>query len=226
MFDQAVELCRAPGFRSTAFCDLTAELGISRRSLYATDGDKQLLLPASLQWYRERSLDQLRRFLDTPGPVRPVLAQLFEGVISGPCAKGNPGCFMVNSLVEMAPQDEAIRAMALAPARDLAGLFAARLSAPQRGSSWESKSWSTAACATPEEAFRATRCDCHRDLLGRASDRHRRAPSSAYAPDAACSRWKVRWARSLALRKVRWSSPARVKFSGVILSKVSSPGRP
>ena len=129
-----VELCRAPGFRSTAFCDLTAELGISRRSLYATDADKQLLLPASLQWYRERSLDQLRRFLDTPGPVRPVLAQLFEGVISGPCAKGNPGCFMVNSLVEMAPQDEAIRAMALAPARDLAGLFAARLSAPQRAS--------------------------------------------------------------------------------------------
>ena len=133
VFDQAVELCRAPGFRSTAFCDLTAELGISRRSLYATDGDKQLLLPASLQWYRERSLDQLRRFLDTPGPVRPVLAQLFEGVISGPCAKGNPGCFMVNSLVEMAPQDEAIRAMALAPARDLAGLFAARLSAAHRG---------------------------------------------------------------------------------------------
>jgi len=35
---------------------------------------------------------------------------------------------MANSMVEMTPHDDAIRAMALSPARDLEGLFATRIS--------------------------------------------------------------------------------------------------
>jgi TetR/AcrR family transcriptional repressor of nem operon len=132
VLDQAVELFRARGFQATSFCDLTAGLGISRQSLYDTYGDKQTLFEASLKRYRERSLDHIRRLLETPGPVRPVFVQLFQSSVSGACSKGNPGCFMVNSMVEMAPQDDAIRAMALAHARDLEGLFAARLSLAQR----------------------------------------------------------------------------------------------
>lgn len=132
VLDQAVELFRSRGFQATSFCDLTTELGISRQSLYDTYGDKRTLFHASLNRYRERSLDHTRRLLSTPGPVRPLLEQLFEGAVSGACSEGNPGCFMVNSMVEMAPQDDAIRAMALSHARDLERLFAARLSLAQR----------------------------------------------------------------------------------------------
>lgn len=39
---------------------------------------------------------------------------------------------MVNSMTEMAPHDAEVRAMAIAHARDLEGLFAERLSAAQR----------------------------------------------------------------------------------------------
>jgi len=132
VLDQAVELFRTRGYQSTSFCDLTAGLGVSRQSLYDTYGDKQTLFLAALTRYRERALDRTRRLLATPGPVRPLLDQLFQGAIAGACSEGNPGCLMVNSMVEMAPHDGAVRAQAIAHARDLEGLLAARLSTAQR----------------------------------------------------------------------------------------------
>ncbi len=132
VLDHAVELFRARGFQATSFADLTSELGVSRQSLYDTYGDKQTLFHAALSRYRTRALDHIGRHLSTPGPVRPILLQLFEGSIKGSCCEGNPGCFIVNAMVEMAPQDPAIRALALAHARDVEGLFAARLSVAQR----------------------------------------------------------------------------------------------
>lgn len=132
VLDQTIELFRARGYQSTSFCDLTAELGVSRQSLYDTYGDKQTLFLAALKRYRERGIHQIAALLATPGPVRPLLQKLFEGAISGSCSEGNHGCLMVNSMVEMAPHDAAVRAMAIAHARDLEGLLAARLSAAQR----------------------------------------------------------------------------------------------
>jgi len=132
VLDQTIELFRARGYQSTSFCDLTSELGVSRQSLYDTYGDKQTLFLAALKRYRERTLGQIKALLATPGPVRPLLSQLFQGAIAGSCSEGNPGCLMVNSMVEMAPHDPAIQAMAITHARDLEGLLAARLSAAQR----------------------------------------------------------------------------------------------
>ncbi len=132
VLDHAVELFRARGFQSTSFTDLTGELGVSRQSLYDTYGDKQTLFHAALKRYRERSLDYLGRHFASTGPIRPLLLQFFEGAINGSCSKGNPGCLMANSMVEMAPHDPAIRALALAHARDVEGLIAARLSVAQR----------------------------------------------------------------------------------------------
>lgn len=132
VLDQAVDLFRARGYQSTSFADLTGELGVSRQSLYDTYGDKQTLFLAALSRYRLRGLDHIRRTLATPGPVRPLLRAMFEGAVAGGCSKGNPGCFMVNSMVEMAPHDPAVRALAIAHTRDLEGLLAARLSEAQR----------------------------------------------------------------------------------------------
>ena len=132
VLDQAIEIFRARGYQSTSFSDLTTELGVNRQSLYDTYGDKQTLFLAALKRYRERGLDQMRRLLATPGPVRPLFEKIFRGAITGACEAGNHGCLMVNAMVEMAPHDDAIRAMAIAHARDVEGLFAARLSAAQR----------------------------------------------------------------------------------------------
>ena len=132
VLDQAVELFRARGYRATSFCDLTAELGICRQSLYDTYGDKQTLFQAALKRYRERALDRMRRLLETPGPVRPVLAQLLEAAITSSCAQGSPGCLMVNAMVEMSPLDDGTRATAIAHARDLEALLTRRLAVAQQ----------------------------------------------------------------------------------------------
>jgi TetR/AcrR family transcriptional repressor of nem operon len=135
VLDQALELFRARGFKHTSFSDLTAELGVSRQSLYDTYGDKQTLYQTALKRYLERSLDGIRRKLDDPAPVREVLAGLFEGIIGGSCSKGangSPGCFMVNAMVELSPHDADTRAAAQTHAREIEGLLASRLSAAQR----------------------------------------------------------------------------------------------
>jgi TetR/AcrR family transcriptional repressor of nem operon len=132
VLDQALELFRARGFKHTSFADLTDELGVSRQSLYDTYGDKQTLYHAALKRYLGRAIDFIRRQLADSAPVRKVMAGLFEALLAGNCSKGSPGCLMVNSMVELAPHDADIRALAQAHAREVGGLFASRLSAAQR----------------------------------------------------------------------------------------------
>jgi TetR/AcrR family transcriptional repressor of nem operon len=132
VLDRTVELFRARGFRSISFSDLTGELGVCRQSLYDTYGDKHSLFCESLQRYCKRGRDHMKRFLEAPGAVRPLFEQVFEGAISGLCSNGSPGCLMANAMVEMAPQDDGVRALAVAHAREIEGLFADRLCAAQR----------------------------------------------------------------------------------------------
>ena len=132
VLDRALALFRARGFKHTSFADLVQELGVSRQSLYDTYGDKQTLYQTALKRYLSQALDQLRRKLEDPAPVRQVFTGLFETLIDYNCANGSPGCFMVNSMVELAPHDADTRALAQTHARSLEGLFASRLSEAQR----------------------------------------------------------------------------------------------
>ena len=132
VLDQALELFRARGFKHTSFADLVDELGVSRQSLYDTYGDKQTLYQTALKRYLDRALDGIRRKLDDSAPIRAVMGGLFDGILAGSCSKGSPGCFMVNSMVELSPHDADIRAAAQTHAREIQGLLAARLSTAQR----------------------------------------------------------------------------------------------
>jgi len=132
VLDRALELFRARGFAHTSFEDLTDELGVSRQSLYDTYGDKHTLYLTALKSYVERSLDFMRRNIDGTAPVREAMSRLFEGAISNNCSKGSPGCLMVNSMVELAPHDGDIRALAQAHAREFTGHLASMLGKAQR----------------------------------------------------------------------------------------------
>jgi TetR/AcrR family transcriptional repressor of nem operon len=132
VLDQALELFRARGFKHTSFEDLTRELGVSRQSLYDTYGDKNTLFHASLKRYLDRTGSYLDRILDDEAPVKEVIAKFFDGVIANNCANSSSGCFMVNSMVELAPHDPEVRALAHAHARAFEGRLSARLAAAQR----------------------------------------------------------------------------------------------
>jgi TetR/AcrR family transcriptional repressor of nem operon len=132
VLDQALEMFRARGFKHTSFGDLTEGLGVSRQSLYDTYGDKNALYHAALKRYLDRSLDLMGRKLADPGPIREVIGGLFEAMLDGVCGKGSPGCPMVNSMVEQAPHEADIRALAQTHARSIQDLFEARIAAAQR----------------------------------------------------------------------------------------------
>jgi TetR/AcrR family transcriptional repressor of nem operon len=129
---KALDLFRARGFKHTSFEDLTEELGICRQSLYDTFGDKQALYQASLSRYLERGLERVSAVLGKKEPARQGFARLFDEIIDGHCAHGSPGCFMVNSMVELAPHDAETRALAMKHAREMERIFATRISMAQR----------------------------------------------------------------------------------------------
>ncbi len=130
---RAMDLFHSRGFAQTSFADLVDRLGVNRQSLYDTYGDKQTLLHAALRRYMQRAGDQVERLLGQSGPIRAVLREVFDFLIRGACEGNAAGCFMVNSMVELAPHDAETRALAHAYARRIEGAFAARLSLAQRG---------------------------------------------------------------------------------------------
>ncbi len=132
VLDQALELFRTRGFKATSFEDLTSKLGVSRQSLYDTYGDKETLYETALRRYLENGLGRIRGRLAEGAPVREFFAGLFEAMIAQDCEGCSPGCLMVNSMVELAPHDARVRVLALKHAREIEGLFAARLGAAQR----------------------------------------------------------------------------------------------
>ena len=131
VLDKALSLFRARGFSQTSFSDLTVGLGVNRQSLYDTYGDKQTLYLTALKRYSERGLEMMERKLDESRPVRTVLSELFQGIISSNCDCGSPGCLMVNSMVEMAPHDEEVRQLARDHFDAVEALLAKRLALAQ-----------------------------------------------------------------------------------------------
>jgi TetR/AcrR family transcriptional repressor of nem operon len=132
VLDRALALFRNRGFRHTSFSDLTGELGVSRQSLYDTYGDKETLYQTALNRYLQRALEGISRTLADPGPVRTVFGGFFEAMISANGACNSSGCFMVNSMVELATSDSATRMLAERHAKEVAGMFEDRLRMAQR----------------------------------------------------------------------------------------------
>jgi TetR/AcrR family transcriptional regulator, transcriptional repressor for nem operon len=131
VLDQALELFRARGFKHTSFSDLVEELGVSRQSLYDTYGDKHALYETALRRYLARAIDGMRRKLEDPAPIREAMAGFLDGIIAG-CSHGAPGCFMVNSMVELSPHDSDTRTLARTHAREVESLLTTRFIAAQR----------------------------------------------------------------------------------------------
>lgn len=132
VLDRAMGLFWARGYAHTSFSDLVEGVGVSRQSLYDTYGDKQALFHAALKRYIKRACDNVQRKLETPGPVRDVIAEVLNSLAIGACSGNSAGCFMVNSMVELTPHDPDTRALAQSYARTIEGLFISRLSAAQR----------------------------------------------------------------------------------------------
>lgn len=111
-FDDAAGLQKAlnvfwkKGYAGTSISDLTASMEINAPSLYATYGDKHKLFVSALQAYMQSQHAWMRQAVAENKPVREIirflLASLVDETLADPERRG---CFMVNTVTEMANQD-------------------------------------------------------------------------------------------------------------------------
>ncbi|MDB5110859.1 MAG: transcriptional regulator, TetR family [Mucilaginibacter sp.] len=124
VLEKAMNLFWTKGFSGTSAQNLVNGLGISRSSLYDTFGDKHLLFIKSLEYYRENMAGKLIRMINESTDIEDTVRWIFQTIVNESLSdKLSKGCFMVNSTVELAPNDAQISAIIDANTQDIEDSF-------------------------------------------------------------------------------------------------------
>jgi TetR/AcrR family transcriptional repressor of nem operon len=97
----------AKGFEATSMADLCTCTGLHKGSLYQAFGDKHTLFMDALTHYADSEFHETVAVVkETNSPLENIRA-----VVGKICddAGGERGCMMINSLVELAPHDPAVK---------------------------------------------------------------------------------------------------------------------
>jgi len=112
LLEKATNLFWRKGYNATSAQDLVDELKINRSSLYNTYSDKKTLFQKALKKYQEQQTQAMIDMLSKADDPEEAIKQVFDGLVKesneDTMAKG---CFMVNTSVEIAGQDEEIGAL-------------------------------------------------------------------------------------------------------------------
>ncbi|WP_347550031.1 TetR/AcrR family transcriptional regulator [Pseudalkalibacillus hwajinpoensis] len=104
VLDKAMKLFWAQGYEKTSLTDLVEHMGIHRRSLYDTFGDKHTLFLKAMDRFRDKVRAELTGEVKRSKTAAEALHFIFSFMIYG--EENSPsGCLMVNSAVELAMRD-------------------------------------------------------------------------------------------------------------------------
>ena len=122
--DKAMTLFWHKGYATTSIQDLVDCMGIGRRSLYDTFNSKHDLFIAALDRYRDRSYEAALSAGEALISPKMAIRGIFEEIVAASLADENrKGCFVVNSAVELAGQDETVTIRAKGGFQDLEFVF-------------------------------------------------------------------------------------------------------
>ncbi|WP_371493727.1 TetR/AcrR family transcriptional regulator [Kitasatospora sp. NBC_00374] len=127
ILDRAMLLFWRKGYEATTMNDLVEDLGLGRGSIYAAFGDKHRLFLLALGRYLGRQDDLLASSFDDRGPALAQLRQLFERLLQTDSFCSGSGCFSVNSIAELLPNDREVAELAQRSLRRAEQTFAAQL---------------------------------------------------------------------------------------------------
>ena len=108
----ALDVFWRQGYEATSLDDLTAAMGLSRSSFYACFASKHAVLLACVQMYADQIHAALVELAGTAADERAAVRAILTA-IADPDG-GRRGCFLVNSVAELAPHDAAVAAIARA----------------------------------------------------------------------------------------------------------------
>lgn len=99
----AMRLFWEKGFEKTSMKDLVSQMGVHKRSLYDTFGDKHSLYVRALNRYLQIILDKRPNGKELTSVE--AIRLLFEGVIANEDSEYPKGCLIVNTAVELGLHD-------------------------------------------------------------------------------------------------------------------------
>lgn len=112
LLEKATNLFWRKGYNATSAQDLVDELKINRSSLYNTYSDKKTLFKKALKKYQEQQTQAVLDLLNNAGDPEKAIQQVFDDLVKDSSEDTTSrGCFMVNTAVEIAGQDEEIGAL-------------------------------------------------------------------------------------------------------------------
>ncbi|MCP3780383.1 MULTISPECIES: TetR/AcrR family transcriptional regulator [unclassified Paenibacillus] len=104
VLDKAMRLFWEQGYEKTSMTELVEHMGIHRRSLYDTFGDKHSLFLKAMDWFDDKIIAALAGGVKRSKTASEALQFIFSFMIDGD--EDSPaGCLMVNSAVELAARD-------------------------------------------------------------------------------------------------------------------------
>ncbi len=108
--DKATQLFWLKGFEATSMQELLSEMGINRGSFYSTFGSKNDVYLKVLKRYDEQSREAMfkvaRRINNPKDAILFIFKQTIDNALS---TNGQFGCFLANSVSEIAPHNEDVR---------------------------------------------------------------------------------------------------------------------
>ncbi|GGG67986.1 TetR/AcrR family transcriptional regulator [Paenibacillus radicis (ex Gao et al. 2016)] len=104
---KAMQLFWEQGYEKTSMNDLVEHMGIHRRSLYDTFGDKRTLFLKALERYSDIMEARLSSGVARSESAMQAIRFLFDFMIEGYDDKPS-GCLFVNTAVELGPRDAEI----------------------------------------------------------------------------------------------------------------------
>ena len=109
--EKAMEVFWAKGYEAASLSELMANMGISKKSLYDTFGNKRSLFLKALEHYSRTVLSDVNRRLSTDGsPLQNIenLLKDFRDMHSQPCSKG---CMLGTNIADFDTDDAEIAAV-------------------------------------------------------------------------------------------------------------------
>lgn len=104
VLEKAMQLFLAQGYEKTSMQELVEHMGIHRRSLYDTFGDKHALFMQALTLYKNQTNERLGNAALKSSSALASIRLIFDAIIDKDPEEPK-GCLFVNTAVELGPRD-------------------------------------------------------------------------------------------------------------------------
>ncbi len=105
---KAMEVFWARGYEAASLSELLKNMGIGKKSLYDTFGNKQSLFLKALEYYAHTTIRSIRDHLSAPGSPLTNLKQLLLDWQQMHSQPGSCGCMLGTNIADFSTADEAI----------------------------------------------------------------------------------------------------------------------